>query len=86
LKRQLLTADLAQDLGAIEVSRSVTDHLVDMPPSLGTSLALKLLRISAAINCRFKDQSFRLQANPIPYCVKKPPRKASHRPRIKHDS
>jgi hypothetical protein len=30
LKRQLLTADLAQDLGAIEVSRSVTDQLADM--------------------------------------------------------
>src|ERR1051325_4862619 len=44
----------AQDLGAIEVSRSVTEHPPDILPPSAPSLALKLLRISAIINCRFK--------------------------------
>jgi hypothetical protein len=46
-----------QDLGAIEVSRSVTDH-PSYAPSLGTSLALKLSHISVPINCRFKVNWF----------------------------
>jgi hypothetical protein len=44
---------LAPDLGAMEVSRSATHHLADMRRR---SLALKLLRISATINGRFKVQ------------------------------
>jgi len=32
LKRQLLATDLTQELGTIEVSRSVADHLADMLP------------------------------------------------------
>jgi hypothetical protein len=57
LKRQLLTADLAQDLGAIEVSRSVTDHLADMRRRSAPHLRSSFWRISAASNCRFKVQS-----------------------------
>ena len=36
LKRQLLTTDLTQELGTIEVSRSLTDHLADWLPEPAT--------------------------------------------------
>jgi len=53
LKRQLLATDLRKILAQLRfLARSQITF--GCAPSLGTSLALKLLHISATINCRFK--------------------------------
>jgi hypothetical protein len=53
LKRQLLATDLRKILAQLRflAQSQITSGYAS---SLGSSLALKLLRISATINCRFK--------------------------------